>query len=109
MLKIYGNKKSKNLILGWGSTKGVILDSIENLDCKFLQLLYLKPISDNLKKELEKAENIILIEYNSTGQLGRIIKEKTGIKIPEKNRILKYDARPFSSNELKNEIKKRLK
>jgi 2-oxoglutarate/2-oxoacid ferredoxin oxidoreductase subunit alpha len=109
MFKIYGNKKSKNIILGWGSTKGVILDSIKNLDCKFLQVLYLKPISDNLKKELEKANNIILIEYNSTGQLGRIIREKTGIKIPEKNRILKYDSRPFASDELIKEIKKRLK
>ncbi len=109
MFKIYGKKNSKNLVMGWGSTKGVILDTIDNLDCKFLQILYLKPMSDKIKKELEKVENIILVEYNSTGQLGRLIREKTGIKILEKNRILKYDTRPFASDELKNEIKRRLR
>ncbi len=104
MIKIHGNKNSKNLIVGWGSTKGAILDAISDLDFKFLQVLYLKPLSDEIKKELLKAENIILIENNVTGQLGRLIREKTGIKI--KNRILKYDARPFCSDELKKEILK---
>ncbi len=109
MFKIYGNKKSKNLIIGFGSVKGAIIDSIQNLDCKFLQILYIKPMSKQIKKELEKSKNLILVENNLTGQLGRLIREKTGIKIPEKSRILKYDARPFFRNELKKEIKKRLK
>lgn len=111
MIKIHGNKQSKNLILGWGSTKGAIIDAINSgkLDAKFLQVLYLKPLSDQIKKEMEKAENIILIENNLTGQLGRLLREKTGISIPGKNRILKYDARPLRSDELKVEIEKRLK
>jgi len=66
-------------------------------------------MSDKIKKILEKSKNIILVENNSTGQLGRLLREKTGIKIPEENRILKYDARPFSRDKLKKEIKKRLK
>ena len=37
-------------------------------------------------------------------QLGRLIREKTGIKI--ENRILKYDGKPFTSDELKGEIQK---
>jgi 2-oxoglutarate ferredoxin oxidoreductase subunit alpha len=102
MIKIFGNKNSKNLIIGWGSTKTVILDAIENLDFKFLQVLYMKPISDEIKKEIEKANKVILIENNVTGQLGRLIREKTGISI--KNRILKYDGRPFKSDELKKEL-----
>lgn len=109
MIKIHGNKKSKNLIIGWGSTKGQILDAIQGLDCKFLQILYLKPLSDKIKSEMQKAENIILIEQNVTGQLGRLLREKTGILIKKKNRILKYDGLPFYSDELKKEIEKRLK
>ncbi|MFA5020380.1 MAG: 2-oxoacid:acceptor oxidoreductase family protein [Candidatus Pacearchaeota archaeon] len=109
MIKIFGNKNSKNLIIGWGSTKTVVLDAIEGLDCKFLQVLYLKPISDEIRKEIEKSKNVLLVEQNSTGQLGRLIREKTGIKIEEKNRILKYDSRPFYSDELNLEIAKRLK
>ena len=106
-IKIYG-KQSKNLIIAWGSTKGAILDSIKNLDCRFMQVLYLKPLSDKIKKEMLTAENIILIENNATGQLGRLLREKTGISIEEKNRILKYDGRPFTSDLLREKIKGRL-
>jgi len=104
MIKIYGKKDSKNLIIGWGSTTGAIIDSIQDLDAKFLQVIYMKPMSNNIKKEMEKAKKIILVENNVTGQLGRLIREKTGIKIEK--RILKYDGRPFKSDELKTEIKK---
>lgn len=107
MIKIYGKKNSKKLVIGWGSTKGVILDSIKDTDYKFLQVLYMMPMSDQIKKELQKANKIVLVENNLTGQLGRIIREKTGIEI--KNRILRYDSRPFLSDELKKEIRKKLK
>ena len=53
--------------------------------------------------------NIILVENNSTGQLSSLIQEKTGIKIKNENKILRYDGRPFNSNELNHEIKHRLK
>jgi len=104
MIKIYGKKNSKNLIIGWGSTKGAIIDAIKDLDFKFLQVLYLKPMSSQIKKEMLKAKKVILIENNLTGQLGRIIREKTGLKIEK--RILRYDGRPFRSDELKKEILK---
>jgi 2-oxoglutarate ferredoxin oxidoreductase subunit alpha len=102
MTKIHGKKDSKNLIIGWGSTAGAIRDAIQGLDFKFLQVLYLKPLSDEIKKEMQKAQSIILIENNLTGQLGRLIREKTGISI--KKRILRYDGLPFVSDELKEEI-----
>ncbi|MBT6995695.1 hypothetical protein HN865_01700 [Candidatus Woesearchaeota archaeon] len=107
MIKIYGKKNSKKLIIGWGSTKGVILDAIKDTDYKFLQVLYMKPMSDQIKKEIQKANKVVLVENNLTGQLGRIIREKTGIEI--KNRILRYDSRPFLCDELRKEIRKKLK
>jgi 2-oxoglutarate/2-oxoacid ferredoxin oxidoreductase subunit alpha len=103
MCKIHGNKKSKNLVIGWGSTSGAIKDAIKDLDAKFLQVLYCKPLSPQIKKEMEKAENVILVECNVTGQLGRLIREKTGIKI--ENRLLKYNGRPFHTDELNKLIK----
>ncbi|GAG16633.1 unnamed protein product, partial [marine sediment metagenome] len=63
-----------------------------------------KPLSSKIKEEIEKAKKIILVENNVTGQLGRLIREKTGIKI--ENRILKYDARPFVCDELREEIRR---
>lgn len=107
MMKIHGKKSSKNLIVGWGSTTGAIIDAIKNEDFKFLQVIYMKPMSDSIKKEIESAKNVILVECNSTGQLGRLIREKTGIKIEK--RILKYDGRPFRYDELKKELIKKIK
>jgi 2-oxoglutarate ferredoxin oxidoreductase subunit alpha len=104
MIKIYGKKDSKNLIIGWGSTKPSILDAIEGLDYKFIHVLYIKPLSDKIKEEMEKAKKVILVEGNVTGQLGRLIREKTGIKI--ENKILKTDGRPFLSDKLREEIQK---
>jgi len=114
MIKIFGNKNAKNLIVGWGSTKCAILDAIDSIDggiktgkgnYKFLQVLYLKPLSNEIEAEIKKAKKVILIEQNVTGQLGRLIREKCGISI--KNRILRYDGRPFTSDELKKEIERK--
>ena len=66
--KIYGKKNSKNIIISWGNPKGAILDAIKDLDCKFLQILYIEPFSKILKEKLEN-KNLILIENNSTGLL----------------------------------------
>lgn len=107
MIKIHGKKDSKNLVIGWGSTKGVILDAIKGLDAKFLQVLYLEPFPEQIKEEILGAGKTILIEGNLTSQLGRLIREKTSLEIKEK--ILKYDTRPFTSDLLKQDIEKIIK
>jgi 2-oxoglutarate ferredoxin oxidoreductase subunit alpha len=106
-VKFYGRKESKNLIIGWGSTKGAIVDGMVDLDAKFMQVVYVKPLSKKVRKEMLKSKKIILVENNQTGQLGRLLREATGISIKEKNRILKYDGRALCSDELRNELKKR--
>ncbi len=106
--KIYGNKNSKNIIVSWGSPKGAIIDAMKDLNVKFIQILYLEPFSAKIKKELG-GKNIILVENDATGQLGKLIAEKTGIFIEEKNKILKYDGRPFLADELQKEIGRRLR
>jgi 2-oxoglutarate ferredoxin oxidoreductase subunit alpha len=109
--KTYGNKDSKNLVVSWGSTKGAILDAIQNpdIDCKFLQILYLEPFSETAKQELSKAENIIVIENNATSPLSALISEKTERIILDDHKILKYDARPFTSTEIESKLRKILK
>lgn len=111
MYKVYGDKNSKKVIVSFGSTKGAILDAIEEskIKAKFIQILYLDPFSKKIKDELKKADKIIVIENNSTSQLSRLIAEKTQIVIEDKNKILRYDGRPFLYDELAEEIKKRLK
>ncbi len=106
--KVYGKKKSKNLVLFWGSTKGAVLDAIKDTDIKALQVLYMEPFPEEMKLELYKAKNIMIVENNSTSQLANLIASKTCIRIDDKNKILRYDGRPFLADELEKEIKKRL-
>jgi 2-oxoglutarate ferredoxin oxidoreductase subunit alpha len=109
MFKIYGEEKSKNLILFWGSTKGAVLDALKSVNARALQVLYMEPFSQKIKNEIEKARNVFVVENNATSQLSQLVAEKTGFLIPEKNRILKYDGRPFLSDELAVELKRRMR
>jgi len=45
----------------------------------------------------------ILVEANSTAQLGKLIKMETGIEI--KNKLLKWNGRPFNLEEILQYIK----
>ncbi|MFH1509876.1 MAG: 2-oxoacid:acceptor oxidoreductase subunit alpha [Candidatus Nealsonbacteria bacterium] len=101
---IYG--KGKNLIVGWGSTKGAIVDALPELeDFRFLQVSYINPFPKEIvKKEIEKSDKVVLIENNATGLLGDIITEQTGLDVQKK--ILKYDGRPFTADYIIREIKK---
>lgn len=110
--KIYGNKNSKNLIIFFGSVKGALLDAIEDekINAKVMQILFVEPFSQKTIKEIKNHKGkILVVENNSTAQLARLVAEKTGIIIEDKNKILKYDGRPFFSDELAEEIKRRLK
>jgi 2-oxoglutarate ferredoxin oxidoreductase subunit alpha len=111
MWKGYGDENSGNLLLSWGSNKGAILDVLQNcntqVDAKFIQILFMQPFPiEDIKREIEKANKVIVIENNSTSPLSRLIAEKTGFMIEEKNKILRYDGRPFFSDELAEEINK---
>ncbi len=95
--KLYG--KGNNLIVSWGSTKGAIIDALKELKgWKFLQILYIEPFPTEIIGILKRAKKVVDVENNSTGLLSQIIREKTGFEI--KKKILKYDGRPFTSEEI---------
>lgn len=110
MFKVFGKKDSQNLIISYGSTKGAILDAIKGLDVKFIQVLYLSPFpSQEIEHELRQAKRVIIVENNATNPFSDLIRQKTGFLVEQKNKILRYDGRPFFSDELKEEIERRLK
>jgi 2-oxoglutarate ferredoxin oxidoreductase subunit alpha len=84
------------------------LDAINDLKISALQIKYIEPFPKEIEKIL-KNKKIILVENNSRAQLGELIKEKIGIEIEKENKILRFDGRPFLSDELKEEIKRRVK
>jgi 2-oxoglutarate ferredoxin oxidoreductase subunit alpha len=108
-LKFYGDANSENIVISWGSPKGAIIESIENLKQEgfsigFVQVRLIQPFPiEEVKKALIGKKRIIDIEENFTGQLAGIIKEQTGIA-PNFN-ILKYTGRPMTTTEVYNALK----
>jgi 2-oxoglutarate/2-oxoacid ferredoxin oxidoreductase subunit alpha len=102
--KLHGPKTAELTIVGWGSTKGAIQTALEHLkhegvNANFLQIVTIWPFPDKLAgRILEGAERTLLVEANRTGQLGGLIRERTGVEITE--RLLKYDGRPIYPEEI---------
>jgi 2-oxoglutarate ferredoxin oxidoreductase subunit alpha len=63
--------------------------------------------TDEVTRILSKAKRTILVEVNYSGQLGDLIREKTGIDMDQ--RVLKFDGRPFTEEELLDGIRTALK
>ncbi len=107
-IKLYGLEGADITLVGWGSTKGPILEAIKALtgegkQVNFLQVRCFEPFPvKEVDSVLRQAKQRILIENNYSGQLGGLIREKTGIDIAEK--ILKYDGRPINPEEIINYV-----
>lgn len=108
---IFGNPKASKTIVLWGSTKGPVLDVYESLSpakragIKIMQLQYLWPFPKTFVSQvLKKSSKVLLIENNSNAQLGQLIAQETGIII--KNKLLKYDGRPFFREDLQTSLNK---
>jgi 2-oxoglutarate ferredoxin oxidoreductase subunit alpha len=108
--RLWGPADADLTVVGWGSTKGTIQDAMAVLaeqgkKINFLQVRLMRPFPvDDVAAVLAKAKKLVLVEENYSGQLGSVIREQTGVKIDQ--RILKFDGRPFSEDELVRELSK---
>jgi len=109
---VYGGKEADITLVGWGSTKGPAREAVSQLithnpelKVNYLHLNWINPFpKEAVKRILSRAKKIIDIEGNFTGQLAGWIREQTGIEI--KNKILKYDGRPFFPEDIIEGVKK---
>jgi len=112
-IKVYGDPDAELAIVGWGSTKGVILDLLEllsedGIDARYIQVRFAYPFPSELFIEaIEGASTRIIVENNFDGLMEGLIRENT--LIPMDYRIRKYDGRPFSLGDLYNRISSILK
>ena len=103
-LALHGRADADLLVVGWGSTKGTILDAMavlaeEGAKMAFLQCRLMRPFpAEDVEKILRAAKRVVLVEENYSGQLGALIAEHTGVRIAD--RVLKFDGRPFSEDEM---------
>ncbi|MGC9152313.1 MAG: 2-oxoacid:ferredoxin oxidoreductase subunit alpha [Vulcanisaeta sp.] len=111
--RLYGPETADITIVGWGSTKGAILDAINMLSkegyrVNFLQLKMFIPFpTEFVKNVLSRGQLIIDIESNYDAQAAGVIREKTGIEI--KHKVIKLTGRPIFVDEVYDSVKKILK
>ncbi|KXK11247.1 MAG: 2-oxoglutarate oxidoreductase subunit KorA, partial [Microgenomates bacterium OLB23] len=105
----YGNlEEADDIFVTWGSNKGVILDAMEYLEGEkkkvaMIHFTHVFPLDADVIAPLFKHKGrYILVENNSRGQFGRLLRQETGIHIEEK--LLKYDGRQFFVEEIINYI-----
>lgn len=99
-------KEGDVAVVFWGSTKGSVMEATKDMDLKIIQPIILQPFPvESFKKEMNGIRKLICVETNSSGQLASVLKGQ-GINVDAL--ILKYDGRPFTAEELKEEILKKL-
>ncbi|MBI2617254.1 2-oxoacid:acceptor oxidoreductase subunit alpha [Candidatus Gottesmanbacteria bacterium] len=108
---IYGEKDADVTVIGWGSTKGAALEAIKNfkeegkISVNYVQLNYVNPFPTvAVSRILGNCKRVIDVEGNHNGQMADLIRMKTGYEI--KNKILKYDGRPFYPEDIIEGLKK---
>jgi 2-oxoglutarate/2-oxoacid ferredoxin oxidoreductase subunit alpha len=110
-LNFFPAKKSKAdvTLVSWGSSKGAILDAMDQLEkdgisAEFLQLRLACPFPAELvQKKLQESQLVVNIEQNYSAQMERVIRENTLITI--KNKILKFNGRPISQDEIYDSVR----
>ena len=108
-LAFFGDQSAENIVLSWGSPKGAIIEALnmlkeEGLRAGFVQVRMIVPFPvEPVRKILEGKKRVIDIEDNYLGQLGEVVKEKTGIA--PNFHILKYTGRPMTTTEVYEAIK----
>jgi len=100
-----GAPSGELLVLGWGSTYGVIQSVVrglvaEGVAVSHVHLRYINPLPKNLGEILKNFKRVLIPEINN-GQLSKIIREKYLINVEQYNKI---QGIPIAKSELKHAI-----
>ena len=99
--RLYGQDNYRSLLVAWGSTGPAIheaLDRVAPAATAFLHFTQVYPLPDGTEAYLVRAERIIVVENNATGQFARLLRAETGCVIADQ--WLKYNGLAFSVDEL---------
>ncbi len=105
---LYGDPHPEVLLIGWGSTYGVIREAVDALIARgiksaMLHFSDLWPLPQKrLHSLLAEVKHSFCIENNAGGQLSKLIRRESGLSI--NSNILKYDGRPFLPDEIVKEV-----
>jgi len=99
--ELIGDPNAETIIVGWGSTYGVLKEAMKTNTKKSIAFAYFKqvfPLAEESIKLIKKAKKIIVIENNFVGQFANLLQRET--ERPIKDRITKYSGEPFKVEEI---------
>jgi len=107
---LYGDSSPKIVLVGHGSTYGVIKEVVDTfpgeqkIAMMHFSQIYPVPERDKLDyiELLKNADITICIENNATGQFAKLIRAETGFEFS--HQISRYDGRPFTIENLMEEL-----
>ncbi len=106
--KAFDVKGADIVLVGFGSTYGVLKEVKESIVDKKTGLIHLPQVwpfpSAEMSELLKEAKKIITVENNAGAQLARLLRRETGIKVHKS--ILKFDGRPFNLDVLTQQIER---
>lgn len=104
-----GKGEPEVLLVGWGSTYGTLRETVEILQQEGYSIgalsfgdVYPLP-KKTLEEKAQGATKLINVEQNYTGQLGKLIRQETGITFDHS--VLKYDGRQIALEEMIQSVK----
>jgi 2-oxoglutarate/2-oxoacid ferredoxin oxidoreductase subunit alpha len=104
--RLYGGEGGyRVLVLGWGSVKGPVLEALAALgrdDIAYLHFPWVHPLPGGVADYLARAEAVVAVEGNATGQFADLVELETGMRIDR--RILKSDGAQYGVEELVDRI-----
>jgi 2-oxoglutarate ferredoxin oxidoreductase subunit alpha len=110
--ELVGPQNADVTLIGWGSTRGVIEEAIEQLaedgiTANQLQIRWMIPLhGDAILEQLRGAKHTIIIENNFSGQFARYLRSETSF-VPN-GHIRKYDGEPFMPHHIVESVKEQL-
>ncbi len=101
---LYGSRDATVALVCWGSNKWVCIEVARELGLRVVQPLVMYPFPEGKFREaLDGVERVICVENNATAQLASHLKCH-GLRVD--NKILKYDGRSFSVDELRDAMER---
>ncbi len=100
---VYGPEEAGVTLVGWGSTKGSILEAMKELDgVNFVHFTHVWPLPKSARGILE-GKKLYFIENNMSGQFEGLVREILGLGAS--GNLRKDDGRPFYPEEIVNFVK----
>jgi 2-oxoglutarate ferredoxin oxidoreductase subunit alpha len=96
----YGPEEARTVLVGWGSTYGVLRQVVDRLDgeARLVHFCDLWPFPAHAAAEALRGGSLVVVENNYTGQFKRLLQAETCIEVDQV--ISRYDGRPFSPEDV---------